>query len=87
MADVQIMRPPQPPGDPWLVYSEAAEYLGVAKSTLYRFACEGRIETRKIAGRLEYRRVTLDTFKEQQIRPARRSRTRGIITQALGSGK
>ncbi|MGH9830241.1 MAG: helix-turn-helix domain-containing protein, partial [Blastocatellia bacterium] len=40
--------------DPWLEHSEAAEYLGVAKSTLYRYACEERIEARKLGGRLEY---------------------------------
>ncbi|MGA8870363.1 MAG: helix-turn-helix domain-containing protein [Candidatus Acidiferrales bacterium] len=87
LADVHSIPLTQPQGDSWLAHSEAADYLGVAKSTLYRFVCEGRIETRKIGGRLEYRRATLDKFKEQQIRPARRSRTRGIITPTLGSGK
>jgi excisionase family DNA binding protein len=87
IAAVRTVPPPQPQADPWLTHSEAADYLGVAKSTLYRFVCEGRIETRKIGGRLEYRRLTLDKFKEQQIRPARRPRTRGIITPTLGSGK
>ena len=79
------LSPPQ--GDQWLAHLEAADYLGVAKSTLYRFVCEERIETRKIGGRLEYRLATLDKFKDQQVRPARRSRTRGIITPTLGSGK
>ena len=87
LADVRTMAPARPPSGSWLGHSEAADYLGVAKSTLYRFACEGRIETRKLGGRLEYSRVTLDKFKEQQIRPARRPRTRGIITPTLGSGK
>ena len=87
IAAVRTVPLPQPQADPWLSHSEAAGYLGVAKSTLYRFVCEGRIETRKIGGRLEYRRLTLDKFKEQQIRPARRTRTRGIITPTLGSGK
>lgn len=87
IAAVRTVPPPQAQADPWLAHSEAADYLGVAKSTLYRFVCEGRIETRKIGGRLEYKRLTLDKFKEQQIRPARRSRTRGIITPTLGSGK
>jgi excisionase family DNA binding protein len=87
MADVRTMPMLQPQEDKWLAHSEAADYLGVAKSTLYRFVCEGRIETRKMGGRLEYRRLALDKFKEQQIRPARRSRTRGIITPTLGSGK
>ena len=77
----------EPEQDQWLEHSEAAEYLGVARSTLYRYACQERIEARKLGGRLEYRRSTLDKFKEQQIRPARRSRTRGIITPTLGSGK
>ena len=86
-ADVRTMTPTRPPSDSWLGHSEAADYLGVAKSTLYRFVCEGRIETRKLGGRLEYSRLTLDKFKEQQIRPARRPRTRGIITPTLGSGK
>lgn len=87
IADVRRMNSPRPQSDSWLGHSEAADYLGVAKSTLYRFACEGRIESRKLGGRLEYSRLTLDKFKEQQIRPARRPRTRGIITPTLGSGK
>ena len=87
IADVRTMNSPRPQSDSWLGHPEAADYLGVSKSTLYRFACEGRIETRKLGGRLEYSRLTLDKFKEQQIRPARRHRTRGIITPTLGSGK
>lgn len=87
VADVRTMNSLRPQSESWLGHPEAADYLGVSKSTLYRFACEGRIETRKLGGRLEYSRLTLDKFKEQQIRPARRSRTRGIITPTLGSGK
>jgi excisionase family DNA binding protein len=87
IADVRTMNSPRPQSESWLGHSEAADYLGVSKSTLYRFACEGRIETRKLGGRLEYSRLTLDKFKEQQIRPARRHRSRGIITPTLGSGK
>ena len=70
----------------WLTHAEAAAYLGVAESTLYRYAEQERIESRKIANRLEYRRVALDRFKEQQIRPARRARSHGIIPPTLGSG-
>ena len=70
----------------WLTHVEAASYLGVAVSTLYRYAEQERIECRKIGNRLEYRRASLDRFKEQQIRPARRPRTRGIIASTLGSG-
>ena len=70
----------------WLNHVEAASYLGIAASTLYRYAEQERIECRKIGNRLEYRRASLDRFKEQQIRPARRIRARGIIAPTLGSG-
>jgi excisionase family DNA binding protein len=56
----------------WLTHIEAASYLGIAVSTLYRYAEQERVECRKIGNRLEYRRTSLDRFKEQQIRPARR---------------
>ena len=70
----------------WLTHSEAARYLGVAISTLYRYAEQERIECRKLSNRLEYRRSSLDRFKENQIRPPRRARSRGIIMPTLGSG-
>jgi excisionase family DNA binding protein len=71
----------------WLTHSEAASYLGVALSTLYRYAEQERIECRKIGNRLEYRRYSLDRFKESLIRPARRARNRGTIApMLLGSG-
>jgi excisionase family DNA binding protein len=70
----------------WLTHVEAAAYLGVAVSTLYRYAEQERIECRKIGNRLEYRRASLDRFKESLIRPARRVRTRAIIEPTLGSG-
>ncbi len=80
--------PPQTNCDPWLKHPEAAEYPGISKSTLYRYACQQTIETRKLGGRLEYHRSTLDGFKNRQIRPARRNAEPGsIITRALGSGK
>ena len=87
IADIRAMNSQRSQSESWLAHPEAADYLGISKSTLYRFACEGRIETRKLGGRLEYSRSTLDKFKEQQIRPARRPRTRGIIAPTLGSGK
>lgn len=75
-------------GDPWLKHPEAARYLGVSTSTLYRYACQHRIESRKLCGRLEYRRSTLDSFKELHVRPAARWLSPGrIIPAALGSGK
>jgi len=74
--------------DPWLKHGEAAEYLGVSKSTLYQYACQHKIECRKLAGRLEYRRSTLDQFKDLHIRSAHRwFSQRSIIPTALGSGK
>lgn len=74
--------------DSWLKHHDAAEYLGIATSTLYRYACQHRIESRKLGGRLEYRRSVLDKFKDLQIRPANRwPPPRGIIPAALGSGK
>lgn len=70
----------------WLNHAEAAAYLGIGISTLYRYAEQERIECRKIGNRLEYRRSSLDRFKESLIRPARRARMRGIIAPTLGSG-
>ena len=81
--------PPQADSeDPWLKHPEAAEYLGISKSTLYRYACQQTIESRKLGGRLGYHRSTLDRFINRQIRPARRNAEQGSkITRALGSGK
>jgi excisionase family DNA binding protein len=74
--------------DPWLKHAEAADYLGVSKGTLYQYACQHKIECRKLCGRLEYRRSTLDQFKDHQIRPAQRwACEASIIPTALGSGK
>ena len=74
--------------DPWLKHEQAADYLGLSKSTLYQYVSQEKIECRKLGGRLEYLRSTLDRFKDQQIRPARRCLMRGsIIPTALGSGK
>ncbi len=66
--------------DRWLKHPEAAQYLGISTSTLYRYAW--------LCGRLEYRRSILDRFKDLQIRPASRwPSSRSIIPSALGSGK
>lgn len=72
--------------DPWLKHTEAARYLGISISTLYRYACQQIIESRKIGGRLEYHQSALEEFKGRQIRPTRHSRTRGTIVPTLGSG-
>ena len=74
--------------DPWLRQTEAAEYLGISKSTLYQYACQHKIEYRKLGGRLEYRRSTLDRFKDLQVRLTHEwFRRKSIISTALGSGK
>ena len=74
--------------DPWLRHSEAANYLGISKSTLYQYACQRKIECRKLGGRLEYRRSTLDRFKDLQVRRTHEWFPRkSIISAALGSGK
>jgi len=71
----------------WFSHNEAAAYLGIAKSTLYRYSEQLRIESRKLGGHLKYRRTALDTFKDQHVRPARRtSRGECIIPSALSSG-
>lgn len=62
----------------WLTHPEAAKCLGVSTTTLYRYVQQERIEYRKIGNRLEYRLSTLDRFKEQHIRPARRSRRQEV---------
>ena len=76
------------PEDAWLRHSEAANYLGISTSTLYQYACQHKIECRKLGGRLEYRRSTLDRFKDLQIRRTHEwFPQKSIITTALGSGK
>ena len=77
-----------PSEEEWFNHNEAAAYLGVAKSTLYRYSEQQRIECRKLGGHLEYRRTILDKFKDQHVRPARRTaRGECIIPSALSSGK
>ena len=79
---------PPEPDDCWFPHAEAADYLGTSESTLYQYASQGRLECRKLFGRLEYRRSTLDKFKESQVRPARRPGVpRSRIPLAHGSGK
>jgi excisionase family DNA binding protein len=62
----------------WLTHPEAAKCLGISTTTLYRYVEEERIESLKIGNRLKYRRSTLDRFKEQHLRPARRSRRQEV---------
>jgi predicted DNA-binding transcriptional regulator AlpA len=82
-------QPAQPSSaDSWLTHVEAALYLGISKTTLYRYACQQVVESRKMGGRLQYRQSALDRFQDQQTRPARfPSHAESIITPALRSGK
>jgi excisionase family DNA binding protein len=74
--------------DPWCDLEQSARYLGISTSTLYKYSSQRKIESRKIAGRLQFRRSELDEFLEKQIRPARKGRiSPGIISTALCSGK
>jgi excisionase family DNA binding protein len=74
--------------DSWLTHEEAALYLGISKTTLYRYACQQVVESRKMGGRLQYRQSALDQFQDQHTRPARfPSHAESIITPALRSGK
>ena len=59
------------PDDPWLYAEPSAGYVGVSVSTLYKYCSQKRIEYRKVAGRLQFRKSTLDQFMAEQIHPAR----------------
>ena len=74
--------------DSWLEHTAAAEYLGVGRSTLYRYAEHHEIESRKFCGRLQYRLSSLDEFKTRHVRPARSFHAdHAIISSAPRSGK
>lgn len=74
--------------DTWLEHSAAAEYLGIGRSTLYRYSEHQEIESRKFCGRLQYRLSSLDEFKARHIRPSRHSDNhKCIIPSAPRSGK
>jgi excisionase family DNA binding protein len=74
--------------DPWSDLEQSARYLGISTSTLYKYSSQRKIESRKLAGRLQFRQSELDEFLEKQIRPARKGRgSPSIISPALCSGK
>jgi len=86
--DTSPETPPSESDDCWFPHEQAAHYLGISLSTLYKCTSQGRLECRKLFGRLEYRRSTLDKFKESQVRPARRPGVpQSRISLAHGSGK
>jgi excisionase family DNA binding protein len=74
--------------DPWLSLDRAAQHVGISTSTLYKYVSQGKIQSRKLAGRLQFRRSALDSFMEEHVRPVRHTtRSRNIMSAALGSGK
>lgn len=55
----------QAPADaPWLNADEAAAYLNLKKSTLYKKTCRGEILFHKPGKKLMFRRSELDSFIE-----------------------
>jgi hypothetical protein len=81
-------KPSRPIAESWLEHAAAAEYLGVARSTLYRYSECHEIESRKFCGRLQYRLTSLDEFKTRHVRPASQFQTEdAIIPAAPRSGK
>lgn len=72
------MAPPEDSTAVWLTHPEAAKCLGISTTTLYRYVEQEKIEFRKIGNRLEYRRSSLDQFKDQHVRPARRPRRQEV---------
>jgi excisionase family DNA binding protein len=71
-SSARAMAPPEDSTAVWLTHPEAAKCLGISTTTLYRYVEQEKIEFRKIGNRLEYRRSTLDQFKDQHVQPARR---------------
>lgn len=50
-------------GDGWLTSDEAAQYLGIARSTLHDLVCDGRLPRHGEKGhRLRFRREDLDAY-------------------------
>lgn len=72
--------------DCWMGHPEAAAFLGLSPSTLYRYACQRRLEYRKLGGRLQYRESELERFKQAQIRTPRGSANSSILSETFRSG-
>ncbi len=74
--------------DTWFSHEQAAEYLKISPSTLYKKASAEEISYDKSTGKNRYRRSELDRYVEAHQKSARITRTRGrIIPLALSSGK
>ena len=59
--------------DDWMTIDQAAEFLGVARRTLFNYAKQGKLRAFKAAvgGRTMFRRQDLEAFKTPQPREAR----------------
>jgi excisionase family DNA binding protein len=56
--------------DPWYPHKNAAAYIGISMSTLYKYAHQRKIAHRKLAGHLQFRKSVLDEFMKSYDRPA-----------------
>jgi excisionase family DNA binding protein len=55
--------------DRWLTSDEAAEYLGIARSTLHDLVCDGRLPRHGEKGhRLRFRQSELDAYLDSRGR-------------------
>ena len=55
----------QPTYDEIMTLEEAANYLKIGKSTLYKMAREGKIPTLKIANQWRFRKEKIDQWLER----------------------
>jgi len=51
----------------WLSEKEAQEYLGVSRSTLYRWQKEGKLKVYKLGRQRRYQQEDLDALLEARI--------------------
>lgn len=60
-----------PPASPWLLATEAAEYIRASPKTVYREARAGRLRHARIGGRreLRFRREWLDDWLTATSKP------------------
>lgn len=65
----------------WCSFAEAGEILGVARSSLYRFVKEGRLEARKVRVQTSTGVRPMMILKRQQVRGLARRRKAGERTR------
>lgn len=52
------------PADPYITVKEAAERLGVARSTIYQRLAENKLRSKTIAGRIVVVRASVESYLE-----------------------